>query len=306
VVTTISGAIVSLVEVSWGVTEAAVIYPNHLAHEAAVIGGDILARTVAKLAIVGQALLTALDQFLTVIMEAVERSIDTALGPFFSLEQSYGLALDEAVNPSGATAVWDAIGGSIFLIGFIVALVLETAIVVISCFSLGSTFLVNILIGALIGVGLTFLMAALPTLTSPSSAMVNTLDSFAGEYASQGQEYENWTSWANAFAYWEGGPSNEYAAIQLTVAWSNPQLSQAASFAFALLSFTMASYGGAGGGMSATNSAVVLDAVSVLLELASLKKPAGLAQDLSTMDLTIAGFDTVALGIDIGEWDKGE
>ena len=65
VVTTITGAIVSIVGEVYSVAVAATTYLNRIANEAAAIGAQVLARTAAAIVHVGQLIVRALDQLLS-------------------------------------------------------------------------------------------------------------------------------------------------------------------------------------------------------------------------------------------------
>lgn len=101
-----------------------------------------------------------------------------------------------------------------------------------------------------------------------------------------------WTTWTNAFTYWENGPSDAFAASELSFAWSVPAVGQAAGLAFALASLAMTLYAGGGGGAVASVSATVFAGISILLEIKAVASPAAKAESsLAAMDAIIGGVD---------------
>jgi hypothetical protein len=303
----IAEAVTRIVSVVWNALAAAEAYIDEAAAWlSSHLGlGKIADQLASGLKMVASAMEWALDTLLAYLRAAAAGIIDSALVPFDSLRATFAQSLNEAVDPTGPYAVWSVLGGPLFLLGYVVALAFEVVLFIIGLATLGASVLVNILVGALVGVGLTLLMAALPVLISPSTAMVSACQEYAGSFANQNTESENWTAWGDAFAYWEAGPSNEYAAIQLAVAWSNPLVGEATSFAFAILSLAMDWFADSGGGMEASVSALVLAATSLVLELASLKQPKGLTSSMGTVDLVIAGMDTFSVGWDSWEFSQG-
>jgi hypothetical protein len=171
-----------------------------------------------------------------------------------------------------------------------------------------ATYLVGLLIGALVGAGLTFLMAELPIVATIGMGLVTDCETFAGNYANQQSQTENWTSWVSAFSYWEAGPSDEFAAMALSGAWGAPSFSQTASFAFALAALAMGWYGeSTPGGMIASDGSVVLTGVSVALELKASTEGASGEEPgtVKLMDAAIVCMDVGAAGIDIYSWLSG-
>jgi hypothetical protein len=87
-----------------------------------------------------------------------------------------------------------------------------------------------------------------------------------------GPQGENWTSWLNAFAYWEAGPSNEWAAIALSGAWGEPQVGQVVALAFAVVALGMGWAAANGAGMIATDGSIVCAATSLVISYAASKE----------------------------------
>ncbi len=249
----------------------------------------------------------ALDSALNLVMGLEERVLDAALSPYNSLRSAFGSGVDGAVDPTGSGQVWSSLSGPLFSGAFLVAVVLQIATGVITALSLGADFLVNILVSLVLALGVSALLYTLPSLSSPSPSMVYASQDFADEFHSQAAQESNWTSWADAFGYWENGLSDSYAAGQLTAAWSDVKVSdfafgaQAASFAFALEGSAMEFYAQHGGGMLATISGIVLGMISVLLEIPGLLKPS----PTRMLDGAIFGLDGSTVGISIAELKAG-
>ncbi len=185
---------------------------------------------------------------------------------------------------------------------------LQIAIGIITGLTLGASFVITLLVGLVLTFGVTALLYTMPQLGSPSPAMVDTVQQFANGYYDQSSQASNWTSWANAFSYWELGTSSVYAARQLHSSWNDVQVSdiawgaQAAAFAFSMLSVALAFIAEDGGGMIATDSAIVRAAVSVLLEIPGLAKPS----PSRTLDIVIFGLDATTVGVSIAELHSGK
>jgi hypothetical protein len=103
------------------------------------------------------------------------------------------------------------------------------------------------------------------------------------------------TNWGNAVTYWEAGPPNELAGIELLVAWKSQPVAQATSFAFSLASLDLEWDSKVGGGMLASVTATVFAFVSSLLEFkASSCALAEATAGLGIMDAVIVGLDTAS------------
>jgi hypothetical protein len=263
---------------------------THLAHEAAAVGGTLLKRVAGTLVEIGRVIDAALVQFLNYITMLITQAIDAAMAPITSALLSYASAVNSAVDPSGSPAVWGAVGGPAFELGFGAALVLEvvlTFVMLISDFSPAS-----VLVGALVGVITTAVSAGIPLLSSMSTSLVSSCESWAGDSWSQSSVSAEWTSMTNAFTYWVNGPVDQWAGAQLTFAWSVPAVAQAASFAFAIASLAMTFDAGRGGGLVASVSATVLAGVSCLLEVKAAAAPLDKAESsLGVIDALIGALD---------------
>ncbi len=180
VVTTIAGAVVSLVEVTWDATVAAVTYLDHIVHEALAVGAQLVSRAVTTLVAVGkvfmaalQALLAELEKLVTALLETITQPISNAMSAYAqSVESAVAHAQNDttangSLAPNDARAVWAAQSGSVFLFALGVGAVVVTALAVLSSIDIGPSFVVDILVSLLIG-----------TLTSLAiQALVNTVGS---------------------------------------------------------------------------------------------------------------------------------
>ncbi len=307
ITTLVSGAIGSLLETAWSLTLAAITYVNHLFRAALALGGTLLNRTVAALKVAGRALVNVTKLLLTAVGGIIQKTLNVALAPFFTMRASFVEALELSVDPTGSPSVWNALSGGMFQLGMVVAIVIQIVIGVITALTFGGTFLLNMLIGLILALSITALIYSLPQFGSPSPAMVNSCQEFAGQYSNQASQENNWTSWTDAFSYWEGGTSTTYAAQQLSSAWSDTSvssfvfLSQAASFGFALEGIALEAIGQIDHDMLASDSGVVLAAVSFVLEIPALVKPG----PIKSLDLAIFGMDLAAVGIGVAEWSAG-
>lgn len=148
-------------------------------------------------------------------------------------------------------------------------------------------------------------MAAVPLLASISTSLVTSCQTFADTYVSQVSQGQNWTSMVDAFMYWEAGPSNEWAAISLTQAKSNPAAGDVTAFAFAMGALSMSWYADSTLSMEAADASSVLAGVSMALSFLTLRSVTGESNVLASMSLAILGMDVAAFGTAIYDWTHG-
>ena len=110
---------------------------------------------------------------------------------------------------------------------------------------------------------------------------------------------------------WEDGFSNSYAASSLQTDWSktaevpdDAYMEEADSFVFALMADALSQYANNGGGMIASDAALVCSFLSVGLEELSLLSIE--ASSIEAMDLVVLGMDIFALGVTCAELQAGE
>jgi hypothetical protein len=309
IVTTVAGAIVSLVSIVYTAVVAAANFVAHLAREAADIGGMLLARAAAALVSAGDFLATALEKFLSFIIAAITSMLDAAIQPFLAACYQYAVTLDNAVDPSLGQIVISALGGMVLELGFDIAIVLEIAILIAFVATLGWGVLADVLIGLIIGAALTVVMGFISDLTSISGALINETETWAGGFCGQSDMSGEWQSWGNAISYWEAGPSNEYAATVLSVSPEvTPPLALGAAWAFAGVSLCMELYAQSAAESSAkiaSVSATVAAGISFVFGVTA-KPFVAKYPPLYMMDNVVMVADGVCFGYDAVQLAEGK
>jgi len=154
----------SLVGIVWTATVAAFTYLDHLAIEAAAIGGTLLNRTAATLVSVGKEILNALNWMLEFLVnDVINPLLASVFGPVKSANAQYCESINFAfqaayaavegghpVSQAESAAIWNNIGGSTFALGEGVAVGVEVALGLLSAFSLGGGFLLPLLLNVAI------------------------------------------------------------------------------------------------------------------------------------------------------------
>jgi len=312
IVQTAAGAIVSLVGIVYSAAVATFAYFDHLAREAAAFGATLVSRVSAAIEIVGGLLLRALDSLLTWLAKLVEGLLSAALAPFYQVEQSSAEAITGAVDPSGPAPVLLSLSGPAFQLGYVIALIVEVVLGIVTALSFGTSFVLPLIIGLVLSFGIAGAEVTLPSVGEPSPSLVNSWQEFAAAYTTQSPQAANWTSWESAFGYWETGTSTTYAAQQLSTDWnslgklvSGEFTVEATAFGLSLLGFGCGLYYTDGGGQLAAICAVTLALVSLGLTALTLRIPAGVEDENNMLALTIAILDGVTIGIAITEDIRG-
>ncbi len=181
------GTVLSLVDTVWNAATAAFTYLNHLAHEAVAVGAQILARAASTLVSIGKTILSALDQLLNYLLQLVTSLLKTITQPISNAMKSYAWSVESALghaqNDTAATgtleagdanAVWTALSGPVFLVALGLGTVVVTALTVLSSIDIGPSFLVEVLVGLLIG---TLTGLAMEALLNTVGSAFSTLES---------------------------------------------------------------------------------------------------------------------------------
>lgn len=222
----------TLVSIAWNGILAAAAYVGEAYHWLEQHTGlEKLSQIASGLKLLASAMKWALDALISFAITEISMILNMALSPFYSLRDSFSSGLADAVDPSGSPAIWLALSGPLLGIGLAVAVALEVAMGVVTGLTLGSASLISILVGLVLSFGIAAIEAEVPGASAPSSAMVSACESTANEYLNQSSQAGNWTSWADAFVYWEAGTSNAYAFQSLRDGWADesagPGLSRA-------------------------------------------------------------------------------
>ena len=158
IVTTVAGAVMSLVNVVWTATVAAFTYLDHMAIEAAAIGGTLLSRTAATLVSVGKAIGNALNALLDYIVSLVKAALASVIDPIVRAAASFDSTLGSAANATvadvngggGVTAAhalaWGQAFDPIAILGVAVAFAITVALVILGPLDLGAGFIVPLIL----------------------------------------------------------------------------------------------------------------------------------------------------------------
>ncbi|MGA7862077.1 MAG: ECF transporter S component [Thermoplasmata archaeon] len=193
--TTITQAVVSLIEVAWSATVAAFTYINHLFRTALALGGTLLNRTAAALETAGTALVKGLNALLTFIIPLLQKALSLAFGPLVATATNNELNLNNTttlaeadvqssqtgykVTNTHARNWYGALGGQLFEGGIGLGTALAILLTVIAPFSIGPLFLATLIIPLLIQAALQALEAtihmagSIPLFSSLTASLVS-------------------------------------------------------------------------------------------------------------------------------------
>jgi hypothetical protein len=291
IVTTVTGAVESVISIVWTATLSAANYLAQVAREAAAFGASLLNATVSALESVGRAILAALESFLDLLVLLIQAALNAVFSPLKAAFTNYAEGVDSAVDPTTGQEVLESIGAPLFLAFYVAALLAEVVIVI--ALSIGGIEIGPLITGAIVGVIISLLSAVIPTAsTTLTSTLVTDTENWAGTCANQNSLSAEWSSWSSAFNYFAQGPTDDVAATQVLIAWGNPESSQFASLAVALLALVMDWFSDESGGPVATVSAAVLAMISLSLDVKSDGTPG--VKEVSQLK----AIDGIILGID--------
>jgi hypothetical protein len=279
--------VLSLVDAAWNAGTAAFTYLNHLAHEAAAIGAEVVARTAAAIVHVGQVIASALERFLSYLLQLVTDLLEPVTHLVSSAMTSYSRAVETAIGhaqndtlangtlaPGDAGAVWTSLSGSVFLLSLGIAAVAVIALTVLSSIDIGPSFLVDVLvellIGTLTGLATLALMNSVGSEFSTfTSSSVYALESYFnttfGPQVSRGPELEPAL----------GGGGADSASWTSVALIASTLLEFKVSFPLSLLEIEQAN--GLGGAFVSGAISLALDIVGIILFVAHLVEPIPLA-----------------------------
>ena len=165
---------------------------------------------------VGKTLLHALQLVWQLLISPVTRLLNTALAPYLRRARFQRTRARVRSRSFRVRGRLESNRRDDIRTRFLLAIALSVALNIVKGVGFGSEFLVSILIGLILSVGLTALQYLLPGITSPSPQMVTSLQTFSNNYWPQTAQAPNWTSMSSAFSYWENGASDTYAFTGLT------------------------------------------------------------------------------------------
>ncbi len=183
------GTVLSLVDTVWNAAVAAFTYLNHLVHEAAAIGAEVVARTAAAIVHVGQIIANALEQFLVFLKDAIIALLQPVVAPIEQALSTYASGVSSPINQawseensSGAVTAsvidqfWSEMSGSVFVLALGIGLVIEIALTIATPLDLGASFVIPIL-ATLVSAGLAS-YPGMPQLTTFSATALGSLRTF--------------------------------------------------------------------------------------------------------------------------------
>jgi len=210
----------SLVDTVWDVTEAATVYLDHLAHEGAAIGAEILARTAAAIVHVGQIIANALKQLLsylyTLVMSALTAVInpikDAASGYVSSLGTTFNATVQDVVNGGGDNGVvsesdalhfLSALSGEVLVLALAVGVATTILFTVLTEFDLGASFMMGIFM-TILAVGSLFAFSGLVAAAALTAAATWEIDNFVNRTTSANEptlSQVNWKAFAESLGF---------------------------------------------------------------------------------------------------------
>jgi len=290
VVTNPLGAALSLVDTVWNAGTAAFTYLNHLAHEAAALGAEVVARTAAAIVHAGQVIASALERFLSYLLQLVADLLEPVTQPIsnsikgyvWNVEAAVGKAQNDTTTngtlaPGDARAVWSALSGSVFLFALGLCAVVTIGLTILSSVDIGPSFVVDLvtalLIGTLVGVASQALISSVESaFTSVSSEPVYSLEGFfnstVGTEESSGAPTFEAAAYSSSQSSWTTAALLVSACVEFQLAWPLDL--------FALLKDTERSSGLVGAVIGGTIS-LAFDITGIVLFIAGLTEPAPLA-----------------------------
>ena len=185
VVTTITGAIVSIVGEVWSVGVAAATYLNQIASEAAALGGLVLARVAGTLVAVGKAMLNVLNVLLEYISSLVKAALAVVVNSIMSGVSSYSSSVvsatlaaydDSKVTSADTIRFGNALSGSVFELGLGLGAAAAIVLTIAMPLDLGPAFLVGIILGLLTTAVAAELAPQISGVTSFSAAAVHAIE----------------------------------------------------------------------------------------------------------------------------------
>ncbi|MGI0055491.1 MAG: hypothetical protein ACREBZ_07250 [Thermoplasmata archaeon] len=164
----VAGAIVNGAEtvgtIAWDTTIAIATYLDDIVVAAAhLLDEYLIAPALGALESVGQAVYSALNYFVTLVIQLVEAALNAALQPLLSALSAYATPLasdvgemsndfvqNHTVKSSELAQFWSDLGGSVFVFSLSLAATVTVVLAIVTGLSLGLGFLVGILLGLIV------------------------------------------------------------------------------------------------------------------------------------------------------------
>ena len=304
VVQTVVGAIVSLPAIVYNAAVATYTYLNHIAHEAAAVGGAILQRTTAALETVGKLILSALNALLNYIISLVKGLLAPVIGPIVSemtqytlhltsdIEQTYNDSAAHRSITSDAARFWADAGGSVFLVAEGVAIAITIAFTIIEGFSLGAGFLLPIVIGLVMSGALAALAdGGGPSLFTDFQSVNPISPALATEWGTIFDPPQYLATLGQIL----GIATNSWAATSIESAWENnklPGVTDEAGLAIGIVGMVTAGVAGVYSSTAGAIASLLFDGSSAAIDIY------GLLHTPSYADYAVALIDGATVVID--------
>ena len=178
------GTVESLVDTVWDVAEAATVYFDHLATEAAALAAEPLERTAAELVDVGKAIIEGLDAVLGYVLSLVKAALAAVVDPIIRAAQDFdsanaaaGNRTIEDVQVNGTVSQKDGLAwvhsfDSVALLGAGLGIAIVVALTLLLPLDLGAATVISVLLSVVPAFAHIALLAGAGPITSLSSQAV--------------------------------------------------------------------------------------------------------------------------------------
>jgi hypothetical protein len=229
------GTVLSLVSVVWNAATAAFTYLDHLAHEAAAISAEVLARTAAAIVHVGQIIANALQELLSYMYTLVKNALASVINPIkdaaggyvSSLGTTFNATVQDVVNGGGdngavsesdAAHFLSALSGEVLVLSLAVGVATTVIFTLLTEFDLGASFMMGIFM-TILTVGSLFAFSGLVAAAALTAAATWEIDNFVNRTLSANEQtlsQVNWKAFAESLGF-AGSITDTPLAIYLGV-----------------------------------------------------------------------------------------
>ncbi|MHB8352418.1 MAG: hypothetical protein ACYDFT_07025 [Thermoplasmata archaeon] len=290
------GAILSLVNTVWDAARAAFTYLDHLATEAAAIGGEIASRVAGALVAVGKAIASGFEALLSYVTKLVHDLLAAAIDPVEGAAKGYvsnvgttfNLTLADVENggqnngnvkASDAARLLEALSGNVMILATAVGVATTIAFALLTPLDFGASFMVGIILGLVTVVGL-MAFAGLAAAAAFTEAAAWEIDNFVNLTITKNSgtiPQMNWKAFAESLGL-AGAITDTPLAIYLGVIEAESPSAQllwpGLSMTFDMLSIVILMIAWAASSLAIAMVAMVFASVGLLLSFASAKQAA--------------------------------
>jgi hypothetical protein len=219
--------IVSIPAIVWTAVDATFTYFDHISREAAALGATIVDRTASALAVMGKAIVAAVNYLIALVTRDVADALSTAFAGVLTAISTFGSSIatslsaavsdtssGKAVTETHGSWFMDNLTGNLFLAGITLAVAVEIVIGILTPFTLGITFLIPVVIGIL-------LTTALQSLSADSAAHAATPSGVNGFNAKAIHISEGVANSTNPPPKGQSNWSTDWNAIAGAVDWTS-------------------------------------------------------------------------------------